>query len=603
MGEHSSIVNILGAREFSDGSCLEIIAPRDTDREDRVHGPGLKQARSQPVLQSWRLETPAGLQLGSEHVVRSNFFRVQAAGIPEIVFHYNVSMFRYKCSVDDRPTLGDDPEDLAPKSDKYLTTSVMRAALAALDSRWQELGLSFGIAYDGSSSLYTTRKLPLPRDAGAAGDLNEAYELNHLYQQDVGAGSRPQYAVVLRYVKEIIIPKHTWTGNPVAPTATAAVVPISTASGMPDYREALQAMDVALLAFARKNLEQGHWFLSGNTIFSARDSKTYPLNEHFEGRLGYHASFRSTLSGLALVKDISVTCFLRGGSLLRFIAVALGCQEHELARALGARNNHKLDRLLALLKNCALRLTHITMRKKFRNLGPAANAPDSAFSVGDEAPTVTVAEYYNTRYHLQLRYPTLPTVDVGTRQRPILIPMELLDIVPGQTRQRSITGDVSAQIIKQAAMRPNDRFRALTQGSFLFPALQADEDAQHFGLANLVGTGAAEGSSGSSTGRASSVGHPAAADGLPMRVLGTVLPPAKLQYGEGRVVEPKLRGAWNLAGGYRFAQPAEASDRRGIVFGTLAVCAHEGEFERGYNALTTRSSPSWKASRASWVCR
>jgi len=32
--------------------------------------------------------------------------------------------------------------------------------------------------------------------------------------------------------------------------------------------------------------------------------------------LGYSASLRVCLSGLALVKDISVTCFMRGGPLI-----------------------------------------------------------------------------------------------------------------------------------------------------------------------------------------------------------------------------------------------------------------------------------------------
>jgi eukaryotic translation initiation factor 2C len=580
MGEHASIVGILEARQFSDASCLEIIAPLDTDRDDMISG-GNQHApntRTLPALLPWRLDTPAGVQLApgdhsraSQHTLRSNFFRVAASAIPDVIFHYNVSIFRYKRSNNEQVVLGDEPEDLASKSDKYLNVSVLTTTLAALDGHWQETGVSFGIAYDGNSSLYTTRKMPLPNTFDANGTLSDAYNVNHQFQHDVMAGARPLYAVVLRYVKSICPPKAAWAGQTAgAPGGAATLL---------DHREALQAMDVALLAFARKNLDQGRWFLSGNTIFSARDSKTYPLNEYFEGRLGYHASFRSSLSGLALVKDISVTCFLRGGNLLQFIVTALNCREHELARVLQA-GGRKVDHLVALLKSCAVRLTHLNMRKKFRSLGPAANDPHSAFAVDDDQPPVTVAEYYRSKYQRALHSPALPTVDVGTRHRPILIPMELLEIVPGQTRQRSITGDVSAQIIKHAAMRPNDRFRALTQGSFLFPALRDDEDAQHFGLANIVGTSAA--SSASST---TSARPPAPADALPMRVMGTILPPAKLQYGEGRQIEPKLRGAWNLAGGYRFAHPAPAMHRDLTAFGALAVCAHENDFERGYNAL------------------
>ncbi len=61
----------------------------------------------------------------------------------------------------------------------------------------------------------------------------------------------------------------------------------------------------------------------------------------------------------------------------------------------------------------------------------------------------------NFAYSLQ--YPHFPTVDVGSKKKSVLIPGELLLANEGQTRQRSMTGEISGEIIKHAAMLPNDR--------------------------------------------------------------------------------------------------------------------------------------------------
>eukprot|EP01032_Pedospumella_encystans_P026556 gene26556-30003_t len=112
-----------------------------------------------------------------------------------------------------------------------------------------------------------------------------------------------------------------------------------------------------------------------------------------------------------------------------------------------------------------------------------------------------------------------------------------------------MTGDITAQIIKTAAMRPHERFKQLTSENYIFPALQEDYDAEQFGI-HSFNTG------------------PSAGTPLPMHVKGTILPPAKLLYGGDRVVEPKLQGAWNLAGGIKFAHkaPSPLTDRNGTLF-------------------------------------
>lgn len=61
--------------------------------------------------------------------------------------------------------------------------------------------------------------------------------------------------------------------------------------------------------------------------FYRRNGQSFNLSgdsgARFIAMLGYSASLRVCLSGLALVKDISVTCFMRGGPLIGKAATTL----------------------------------------------------------------------------------------------------------------------------------------------------------------------------------------------------------------------------------------------------------------------------------------
>lgn len=184
------------------------------------------------------------------------------------------------------------------------------------------------------------------------------YDIGFMYESDVFVRSasgeytqRPMCKIVLRYTAEIRTPLPQWSSN------TIDFVPADSS----ESREALHAMDVALLSFARKQIASGLWILNGNKVFSPAQSKQYVLNDRFVGMLGYHASFRACLSGLALVKDISVTCFLKGGNLVDFVTAVLGCRRPEDLPYEMKPNNLRVQSLVDLLKNCKVRVTHLNM--------------------------------------------------------------------------------------------------------------------------------------------------------------------------------------------------------------------------------------------------
>jgi hypothetical protein len=170
-------------------------------------------------------------------------------------------------------------------------------------------------------------------------------------------------------------------------------------------------------------------------------------------------------------------------------------------------------------------------RKIFKEFGPPANHPDSAFTA-DDGSLVTVAKYFEDRAREsdiyrnflengKLKYPNLPTINVGSRKKQVLIPVELAEVIPGQAKTQGLPGEIASIIIKQAAMVPADRFRHIdveSKRNGVLREFQNEENSVAFGFNEI---------------------HPS-----PMKVQGFILPYPKLQY-KDRVVEPELRGTWN----------------------------------------------------------
>jgi eukaryotic translation initiation factor 2C len=287
-------------------------------------------------------------------------------------------------------------------------------------------------------------------------------------------------------------------------------------------------------------------------LYYRSDGTTYEFSAAYLGRLGYMASLKCCISGLLLVSDVSVSCFLKGGRLIDLMAAIGGFRTIEdLYRETSSSQRQGLPSQIIhaiddTLRSCRLKVLHLGHSKKLKGFGPAANHPDSAFTL-DTGESITVATYFqqmaqsNLMYQKylprgELAYPRLPCIEVGSKKKAIRIPPELLEVIPGQSRSKTLPGDIAGNIIRYAAMLPNDRFTKLSiesKDSGIFEALENDVNAQGFGL-NHIQT-------------------------KPMKVQGVILPPPKLQYGN-RVIEPGLKGAWNLAGNVTFAYPAP-SDR------------------------------------------
>ena len=236
------------------------------------------------------------------------------------------------------------------------------------------------------------------------------------------------------------------------------------------------------------------------------------------------------MAGLVLVCDMSVSCFLTGGSLITVMANAGGYRTVDEMIREAERDGiprQILAKINDVIKQAKVKSRHLGQSKKIKTLGPVANSSESAFDV--EGKRMTVAEYFehmavSKRNYKPLKFPFLPTINVGSNSKPNLIPVELVDVASGQCRSNKMTGDMTAQTIKYAAVRPDERQKFISgPNEGIASILRTDKTAIAYGLDKLS-TDA-------------------------MICNATILPPARIRYGgANNEIDPQLNGSWNTRG-------------------------------------------------------
>eukprot|EP01034_Spumella_vulgaris_P033674 gene33674-41546_t len=542
--------------QCSDAAILRVINPPTTDRDRSLLLNQNEETPFIPQISEARLDGTVGLKLNDKFKVRANHFQVKIADLPSCIHQHSVSIIPYRGKDGDN-TKYEKKDDLCQSvGEEKIDLARNSTILKAFRDLQPELNQSqlgpVGVAYDGAAILYTSRSLNLPLVCGAGGIPQ--HSLNAIV--DWPGNPKVKFSVTVTHVKDLPLPRR----DPVSGAMTWNLK--KELGDKYNHREALTALNAALMYFAQ--WDGGHsWIVNGSKAFRT-DGPREQLNRAFIALTGYYASLKACVSGLTLVADISVTCFLAGGDMIDVMANVRGCSATDLINeskhfeqamsSLGL-SQESLDVIEKVLKGVKFTLKHLKLTKKFKSFGPAANSRDSIFrnALGVD---LTVEQYYIEKCATdplykaalpsgRLLHPYLPTINAGSKNKPILIPVELARVKDGQTRQRAMNGEMSAKIIKIAAKLPNDRANYVTnpeQGG-LKCALAGDRDAASFGLSTI----SAE----------------------LMRLEATVLPLPKLKYQAVHPVLPILNGSWRLDG-CKFALPA-------VKCNFAIVTVHENE--------------------------
>ena len=206
----------------------------------------------------------------------------------------------------------------------------------------------------------------------------------------------------------------------------------------------IRALDLVTSDFARNEIcrDNPEWYITGSKFFSAK-GESFALGGGYTALRGTYSSIRSCLAGLVLCADMSVSCFLTGGNLIN---VMWSCALYNNADAMlkDAKERGLSKRSIELIndaiKNLLCRLIHLGHTRKIKCLGPPANSKESTFDC--DGVKMTVADYYTNMMKTKsyfggsksLKFPFLPTVNVGSNSKPVLIPAELIEIRSGQPR-------------------------------------------------------------------------------------------------------------------------------------------------------------------------
>jgi eukaryotic translation initiation factor 2C len=196
-----------------------------------------------------------------------------------------------------------------------------------------------------------------------------------------------------------------------------------------------------------------------------------------------------------------------------------------------------LDTVISLMKSAKIKTNHLGHLKKFKGFGPrCSNFVFDYIDTSGGAKRGTIAEYFESKYLIKLKYAAFPSINVGTEKKPQYVPVELISVVAGQSRQKECQ-NVTAQLIKYAAIKPNDRIKMLRdafESNGVIGILQADKNSNAFGFTEE------------------------SIESKPIKVETRLLPPPKLKY-YNKEVEPQLKGSWDLKG-LKFYKPGGSKD-------------------------------------------
>ena len=143
--------------------------------------------------------------------------------------------------------------------------------------------------------------------------------------------------------------------------------------------------------------------------------------------------------------------------------------------------------------------------------------------------TLTIEEYFREKYNITLRTPQAWLLNCGTREKPVWIPPELCEVMPGQPFRGKLSDQQTSQMILVAARGPAENARRIANGAQRVIGFQGNNPS----LA-AFGVGV---------------------DSKMIVIKGRILPAPPVTYGKDNRLVP-TQASWNLKG-MQFAKPVK----------------------------------------------
>nr|CAD2157536.1 unnamed protein product [Meloidogyne enterolobii] len=200
---------------------------------------------------------------------------------------------------------------------------------------------------------------------------------------------------------------------------------------------------------------------------------------------GFHQSVRPSQWKMMLNIDVSATAFYRKMPVINFMAEVLELPMQALndRRNLSDPQRVKFTKEIRGLK---IEITHCgQMRRKYRVCNvtrkPAQSQTFPLLLENGLSIDCTVLKYFNDKYHMQLKYPHLPCLQVGQEQKHTYLPLEVCEIVSGQRCIKKLSDTQTSTMIKVTARNAPDREKEIS-ALVRRAEIVHDPFAQEFGI-------------------------------------------------------------------------------------------------------------------------
>lgn len=403
---------------------------------------------------------------GTPVALLANHFKLSIKQGQDDIYHYDVSM----AESGGRKFGG--ANSLPPKS---LAEKIIRALLQAMKTKYpREVVVS-----DMRKNLYTPRRLPFDEEVFDGLDIGETR----------GADASP---VLFRAVVR--------AADPVAVRMSQLVAFFSGQLNYTPY-DALQALDIATRHTASQRL-----LAVGRSLYKTSTAKY--LGEGADCLSGYFQSVRPTQNRLVINLDLASTAFVSAMPVLDFV--------FEVSGATGDRlSTFHISKASKAIAGVKVKTTHRPGVKRAYRVNRLSSQSAASLKFTDEnGKECSVADYFRRNY-FALKYPHLPCVHVGARNKKVYLPIEVCEIIAGQKCPRKMTEKQTSEMIKIARTSPSDRRNRVEQ-IVREADFNRDPVLQAFGVS---------------------------VDPKLTSVQGRVLPAPTLEYGGGKSVTPS-GGEW-----------------------------------------------------------
>ncbi|KAI0325766.1 Piwi-domain-containing protein [Cubamyces sp. BRFM 1775] len=228
-------------------------------------------------------------------------------------------------------------------------------------------------------------------------------------------------------------------------------------SGKPEHRSTdtqpyVSALNLIVQSFASKRGVR----VGGNKYFFPSSDESFRLSLGVEAYRGFFMSIRPMYKQLMVNINVCMTAFYTPGNLAQAMM--------EFTRQTGgAMPQQFADKLKVSTKHLGYTKKH-TIAKIMTSL----TANRARFPCEELGGEVSVEEFFKRKYRITLRHARdLPVINVSMNpRRPVYLPVEICEIIPGQAYRGKLDGEQTAQMIRFACNPPDFNGNAITQQGF-----------------------------------------------------------------------------------------------------------------------------------------